>query len=189
MFLILLMVFIISGCNGSSNVNEVDETIYNYFSNKDFAYKYPSEWVTTTHNQYLIDYENIYGDLYSSGAMTEGEKETSFGILALDLSSYTSYISESDLIDMKDSFKTSFENNTYSAKIVEESYLTINNRQAIKVVYEYFDTEANDTLKFDVIFSYKGLNVYLIIYGSKKSNYNQNLGIFTEMKDSIELYY
>lgn len=191
-YILVFSLFVLSGCGGSSsdpNENLVDNSV----TTQDFSYTYPAQWSTTKddEDEELSDaknlFQSIYGpNIYSSGAVTRGRDNQMFTIIALDFSSYVNYINQDDLINFKNNFELSFESNNTSANLLEESYTTINGQSAIKMVYEY---NYNPRSKINLIATYKGLNFYMIVYGTEDSNdYYDNLGLFLNMQDSIRLY-
>ncbi|MGB4006517.1 MAG: hypothetical protein WBK86_09030, partial [Halanaerobiales bacterium] len=62
----LLVVFFISGCD---NGKDGHAKVYNTYSNADYAYKYPAEWIATEDNEMLNNLHNLMDDFYSSGSV------------------------------------------------------------------------------------------------------------------------
>lgn len=128
--------------------------------------------------------QSIYGsNIYSSGAITKGDNQQQFAIIALDMSSYQSSISQYDLLYFMTGFQANFEYNYSSATLLEESSTSIDGQSAIKSSYEFgYDPRS----RLDIIATYKGLDFYLIFYGTEYAgDYNNNAGLFNDMKDSI----
>jgi hypothetical protein len=188
--LILISVLILSGCGGGDsdpNDNLVDDNV----RTQDFSYTYPAQWETTQNDSFLTNFKNLYNDVlgynaYSSGALTKGTNEQRFAIMTLDVSSYQSSLSQNDLIDFKNSFQYSFEYNNSSATLIEEANTTIDGQSAVKMSYEFGYSPRS---RLDIIATYRGLKFYMIVYGTEDvSNYNDNAGLFNDIKDSINLY-
>ena len=193
LFLILLLIttLILVGCSSSSTINNDEDTIvYKTYSTNDFSYKYPSSWNTTSDNEFLNNIRSLFPvDMYSSGVVSEGNNyQQKFSVIALDVSNYITDITETDLIDFAYGYDSSFRNNNPTAVLIESSQLLFNNNSAVKLVYEFFDSESNKDMKLEVLATYKGLNFYMIFYGSEKSGFSDSIGIFTEMKESLKFY-
>ena len=185
--LFISLAITMSACDMGGNGVETDngdEVIWDFYSGTDFGFDYPSEWITTSNHEQLNLYQAFFGDMYSSGIIAgpSTEFEKLFMIISLNVEEYQDYpINNADLNDFISSFHQTHTEVT-DAVLVEESSLAIDGNPAIELIYEYTEDKAS------WIATYQGYKFYLIAYGCDKTEYNNMLSLFREIRDSISLY-
>lgn len=174
----LLVVFFISGCD---NGKDGHAKVYNTYSNADYAYKYPAEWIATEDHEMLNILQILMGDFYSSGSVAM-DKTGNMGFLMICLDMGV-VITKENLDEFMDAFIDSFKESNIYAVLKEDTYTTVDRKLARKVVLE------DPGQRSDIYGTYKGQKLYLILCRYNKEEVEKApTELFAEMVASIRLY-
>lgn len=175
-----------SGGDGEDTVNS-GTTVYDSYSNTEFAFKYPESW---TANEDHPDLDVFDGDeTYEAGVAAYEPGDYHTGLFAVCLDSTPVYgrdLTDDDLINLKNNAIDNFKDEYATAQVLEESITTLDGQHAIKVLLQY--DSSGTTYKAQLIMSYKVREVFLLLVGSQLQDYNDKLGLLTEMLDSFRIY-
>ena len=193
--LLLVVTLTLVGCNGSDPVSDAtDDLVYEEYTTEDFSFKYPSTWTTSTNSETISSLRSeVSTDIYASGVHLEGESYgQQYVIIAFDYSTVdgATELTEENLDMVTNEFYNIIDSGELepSASIQETSSLNLDGNPARKIIFDYYNGEFKKDMKVELILSIKGYKLFLIMHEASKDNYSDSIGMFTEIKDSTNLY-